>query len=108
MTESESRKLRLDKGAILRFFMTIFLSAAVLTFIIVILDARSWGPGPHLFDYGLLALYTLLGFIQLSAYLRTKNNIFLGLGFAMLLFIPYMIIGFSEYSGHRLVLKLGR
>jgi len=101
MINLQSRKLKPDKSVIFRFFMTIFLGAAALTFIIVVLDAGSWGPGLHTFDYGLMVFYSLLGLVYLILYFKTKNRVYLVLGCALLLFIPYILTSQSSYSNFR-------
>ncbi len=98
MIEGNSRKLRWDRAVILRFIMSLVLAGAALWFLIVVLDARSWGPGLHTFDYLLMALFGLLGTVRLIVYLKTKNLAQLAMGAILLLFIPYLIIGQSEFS----------
>ena len=101
MTNLASRKLKVDKGAISRFLISLFLTAVILYVIIVVLDAASWGPGFHSFDYMLLGLYTLLGTMQLVLFFKSRNRASLGLGIALLLFIPYLFISLSVYSDLR-------
>ncbi len=106
-TKHESRKLKLDQSAIFRFFLTLFLGAVLIYFVIMVLDARSWGPGLHTFDYLMMALFAFLGLIQLILYFKTKNSTYLGMGIALLLFIPYLYTGQSKYSDLRYLFYAG-
>lgn len=99
----QTRKLRIDRQAILRFLLTIFFGGAALVFIIIVLDAGSWGPGLHSLDYVLMGFYTILGGVNVIGYFRTRNKFYLGMGIALLLFTPYIVVGQSEYSDFRFV-----
>ena len=101
MSNYQSRKLRLDQSAIIRFCLTVFLGAAALIFIIYVLDAGSWGPGLHSIDYFLMVFYTLPGLSFMILFFKTKNKSYLGMGIIFLLFTPLLYVGQSDYSDLR-------
>ena len=101
MYNEPTRKLKPDRNALIRFLISLFLCAAILGLIITFTDPRSWSPGLHTLDYVFLGLYLLLGLWQLIPYWKTRNPVHLAMGIMLLLFIPYLLVGTSPYSGFR-------
>ncbi len=106
MNSNQPRKLKLDRSAIIRFTATLILCLAALYVIIAVLDAKSWGPGLHTFDYFLMSFYALLALIQLIPYSKTRVITYLGFGLALFSFIPLLVIGQSPYSEWRFLFYL--
>lgn len=101
MYTEPTRKLKPDRNALIRFLVSLFLSAALLGLIITFTDPKSWAPGLHTLDYTFLGLYLLLGIWQLIPYCKTRNSAQLAMGIMLLLFIPYLLVGTSPYSEFR-------